>query len=302
MRILVIFTGGTIGCGSKGGVLTPQKSNSYRLLEMYKEVDANIEFDAVQPYTILSENLCANHLNALYRCIAGVNLGQYAGVIVAHGTDTLPYTAAFLSYQFGLSCPPIVLVSANFPLDDARSNGFINFCSAVSFIKSGQGRGVFVSYTNTGDSRTAIHRGQELLPHAPYSDSLFSLDGNVYGYVENGGFVRNSSYKERTERMNGARLSGKVLYLKAYVGITYPRLDSSVKAVLMEGYHSGTLSTDEPALSEFCAQADMLSIPVFLTGACDGFNYDSKLRFHDLKIKVLPPMSPIAAYVKLWLM
>ena len=43
------------------------------------------------------------------------------------------------------------------------------------------------------------------------------------------------------------------------------------------------------------------NIPLYLTGSEDGFDYESKQKFDGLGITVLPPMSPIAAYVKLWL-
>ena len=49
-------------------------------------------------------------------------------------------------------------------------------------------------------------------------------------------------------------------------------------------------------------KAKEMNIPVFLTGACKGFYYESKLKFDGLNIKALPPASPIAMYIKLWLL
>ena len=148
MKILTVFTGGTIACSSENNVLSPDKENGYMLLDMYRELDRETEFDTARPYIILSENLQAETLDALYYCIGGYDLSEYDGVIVCHGTDTLQYTGAFLSYRFGLCKTPIVLVSANYPLDHRRSNGFENFCAAVGFIKSGQGRGGFCAVRN----------------------------------------------------------------------------------------------------------------------------------------------------------
>ena len=43
-------------------------------------------------------------------------------------------------------------------------------------------------------------------------------------------------------------------------------------------------------------------VPVYLTGSQAGFEYASKQAFAELGIRVLPPMSPVAAYVMLWLL
>ena len=66
MKILTIFTGGTIGCSSFDGVLSPDKANSYLLLDMYLKSHTGVDFIPVQPYTILSENLNGSNLATLY--------------------------------------------------------------------------------------------------------------------------------------------------------------------------------------------------------------------------------------------
>ncbi len=55
MKILTLFTGGTIACSSKGGVLSPDKDNGFLLLDMYRETDGTVDFTAEMPYSILSE-------------------------------------------------------------------------------------------------------------------------------------------------------------------------------------------------------------------------------------------------------
>ena len=306
MNILVVFTGGTIACSENGGALSPDNKNSALLLNMYEKLDESVEFTSIQPYSILSENLMAENLVTLYNCIKSYDLSPFDGVIVAHGTDTLQYTASFLSYTFGFCDTPIVLVSANYPLMDERSNGFDNFCGAVDFIKSESGKGVFVSYKNTGEN-LKIHRASRLLAHSAYSDDVFSIFDAYYGEILDGVFVKNENYTEFedetafTDKVENI-CSSKVLKINPYVGFIYPKLENmQFKAVLLEGCHSGTLNTESKELKEFCVNAQRLNIPVFLTGACKGFFYESKLMFDKLKIKVLSPASPIAMYIKLWL-
>ena len=54
MKILVVFTGGTIGSCYNDGVISPDSSTRYKLIEMYKQNGGYAEFDAISPYTVLS--------------------------------------------------------------------------------------------------------------------------------------------------------------------------------------------------------------------------------------------------------
>lgn len=308
MKILTVFTGGTIGSTKSNGVISPDSQNSYKLFEMYSKIDEKIEFTAVQPMNILSENMNGKILTQLYKCISSYDLSEFDGVIVTHGTDTLQYTAAYLSYAFGLCKTPIVLVSANFPLEDKRSNGFQNFCGAVELIRSKKGRGVFVSYTNTPYDVTEIHRASRVLSHSPNEDYIFSIfENSVYADYCDDNFEKCRYYKEERDKISMSDCTvleevSDVLYLRPYVGMTYPQITQCTKAVLLEGYHSGTLNTDGNELTKFCTEAEKCGVPIFLTGAEKDFFYESKLMFERLKINVLPPASPIAMYIKLWML
>ena len=298
MRILTVLTGGTIGSSVRGGVISPV-ADLAPMIEDYQKSGAAV-FDAVAPYTILSENMDAEHLKALRHCIES-RMSGYDGVIVTHGTDTLQYTAAYLDLVLGAQSVPVVLVSANYPLEDSRSNGADNFNAAADFILGGAERGVFVSYRNRGDGFVTVHRGSEVLPHAAFDDRVFSVFNNYFGTIQNGIFVRNPLYSE-PERvdMSGCELNGRVLFLRPYVGMTYPDIPKDTKAILFEGWHSGTLPTALKEFRDFCKTAGERKVPVYLTGSEVGFEYESKLEYESLGINVLPPCSPVYAYMKLF--
>ena len=151
MNILVIFTGGTIGSAVSDGWISPSDDMKYLLLEKYREKTGDdIEFDTLNPYTILSENLTAEYLNMLTDCVKK-NISLYDGIIVAHGSDTLQYTAAALSLVLGNDIVPVMLVSSNYPLEDERANGTDNFIAATEFITAKAGKGVFISYKNKNE-------------------------------------------------------------------------------------------------------------------------------------------------------
>lgn len=305
MKILVVFTGGTISCSNNNGVLSTDDSNSYLLIDMYSRFDRSVQFEMLKPYTILSENLCGDNLMTLYNSLKNYDTSQLDGIIVTHGTDTLQYTSAFLGYAFSNSSLPIVLVSANYPLFDSRSNGFENFCAAVDFIKSGEGRGAFVAYKN-GSEAVKIHRATRLLAHNAYSDSLHSIFDMPFGHIENRKFVPNKSYTECESKLtfDDISISSKsdILIIKSGIDINYPQPDSSTKAVLFEGFHSGTISTGLKSLGDFCLKAKQLEIPVFLTGVSEGFDYESKQHFDRLSISALPTAAPISMEMKLRLL
>lgn len=308
VKILTVFTGGTIGSSKRtGGVISPDRQNAYKLIEMYEKKDKTVAFTAVQPFNILSENMNGSKLTELFRCISSYDLDGFDGVIVAHGTDTLRYTSAYLSYAFGLCKTPIVVVSANYPLEDERSNGFANFCGAVGLIKHGKSKGVFISYTNTPWDMTELHRASRVLPHAPYDHCVFSIFDSVYAVFCDEKLEKRSDYKEKSDEVSLADCAelceqSDVLYIRPYVGAVFPKITEITKAVLFEGYHSGTLNTSGQALQNFCREAERKNVPVFLTGAEKGFYYESKTLFDKMKIKVLPAASPIAMYVKLWML
>ena len=300
MKLLTVFTGGTISCSESGGVLSPDSQNGCYLLKLARQAGVRDDFETVQPFTVLSENMTPDYLRQLRRCITERLCEGFDGVIVTHGTDTLAYTAAYLDFVLGAQDTPVVLVSANYPLRDSRSNGLQNFVAAVDFLRTGE-RGVFVAYQNTGDPAATIHRGREVLPQMPYEDSVFSLFMQPYGWMERGVWRKNPAHQETAqEDLSACELNGRVLFLRPCVGMVYPA-PHDVKAVLLEGWHSGTLPTDTPELHAFCQAAREQGTGVYLTGSREGFAYESKQQFDALGIRVMKPMPPPAAFIKLWL-
>ena len=57
MRILFVFTGGTIGSTLSGDIISTDEGKSYRIIEAYRErFGIDFEYDMLEPYTALSEN------------------------------------------------------------------------------------------------------------------------------------------------------------------------------------------------------------------------------------------------------
>ena len=111
MKILVIFTGGTIGSEASGEYISIDGIKPYKLLQMYADTyhdeARDVMFDTESPYTVLSENADGNTFKKLFDAVSqGVDAG-YDGIIVTHGSDTLQYGAAVAAYAAGCDSIPV---------------------------------------------------------------------------------------------------------------------------------------------------------------------------------------------------
>ena len=145
MKILVIHTGGTIASKYDGGYVT--------LAQGCDDLTAGfsgVSFSHRQPFNILSENMDISGISLICKEVYDAAAsGEFDGIIVTHGSDTLSFSAAVCEEMLGGSKTPIVFTAANYPLEDKRSNGRDNFKLAVELIFNKQG-GVYVAWKNSG--------------------------------------------------------------------------------------------------------------------------------------------------------
>ena len=110
----MIGTGGTIASGQTADGLAPELDPS-RLLQDTPRVAQLCRVDCLQLYSLDSTNIRPDHWLGLARAIRQ-HYDQYDGFVISHGTDTMAYTAAALSYLIQ-DCPkPIVLTGAQKPI------------------------------------------------------------------------------------------------------------------------------------------------------------------------------------------
>lgn len=310
-RILTVFTGGTIGSAPEAGKLRPAGESARRLLlthfaekkqKLFEEYfRRRIVFDTVCPYEILSENLDGSHLERLEACILEKGTVNYAGIIVTTGTDSLAYSSGALGYALANLQIPVVMVSANYPLSDERSNGFSNFEGALLLILSGGHKGVFCSYDN-GDGHF-IHYATRLLPQMNYSHRVESVMGRVYGRV-NGMTIEVAERNPEEAVFPGLsckNLSKKhPVFIRPYPGVVYT-VPKDCCGILLDTYHSGTLPVAGEGFRDFMKEAKKRNIPVFAAGVPEGMVYETVGQMKEAGVVILPPASPAAMYMKLWM-
>ena len=134
-KILLLATGGTIACKpTSRGVLAPAISAG-ELLQFVPELEGLCQIDTLQLYDLDSTNIGPEHWCGMARAIRD-RYDAYDGFVIAHGTDTMAYTAAALSYMIQNTAKPIVLTGSQKSIynrdTDARNNLLHAFAYAVS--------------------------------------------------------------------------------------------------------------------------------------------------------------------------
>ena len=300
MKITVIFTGGTIGTEETDGTRRLNEASASALLAAYEREYGKEEWEVVSIAPALSENNNGARLTEIVESVAKALAGDSDGVIAAHGTDTLQYSAAAVRYAFGADCKPVVFVSASDPIDNPCTNALYNMRAAVNYVAGGN-RGVKVAYVDhitcvkllkhgIKEPENAIFDADRLSAHDSFSD-VFRVVRNASGYPAEGVYRKGARFAD-----------GKVLRLTAYPGMLYPSaFPEGTEAVIIECYHSGTLRTEGEDFEAFSALASAKGIGVFLTGvARDEIPYESSEKLLGKNFTPLYGLAPIAAYVKLW--
>ena len=127
-NILLIGTGGTIASQPTDSGLAPGLTTE-QLLRYTPSITRLCRTDCVQLLALDSTNITPAHWQMIVRCIRERYDG-YDGFVITHGTDTLAYTAAALSYMIQGSPKPIVLTGAQKPIGFDSTDSKMNLTDA----------------------------------------------------------------------------------------------------------------------------------------------------------------------------
>ncbi len=127
-RIALLATGGTIACRQTPDGLTPALSAS-QLLEGVP-FRKNVEIIPKDVFSMDSSNIQPEEWSMLARAVDEV-FDRCDGVVITHGTDTMGYTAAALSYMLMGQTKPVILTGSQLPLGAPLSDAEINLSCAL---------------------------------------------------------------------------------------------------------------------------------------------------------------------------
>lgn len=134
-KILLIGTGGTIASEITQDGLTPGLTTE-QLLEHLPAVSEICEARCLQLLNLDSTNITPEHWLLMARCLEE-QYDAFDGFVITHGTDTMAYTAAALSYLVQGSPKPIVLTGAQKPIGFDSTDSKINLTDAFRVAASG---------------------------------------------------------------------------------------------------------------------------------------------------------------------
>jgi L-asparaginase len=141
-RILLIYTGGTIGMKADAtGALKPLDFKEiYDEIPTLKRLDAEVEsFDGLVP--IDSSDVTPELWGEIARIIRD-NYERFDGFVVLHGTDTMAFTASALGFMFENLAKPVVFTGSQIPIGVLRTDGRENLVTAVEIAAARDGQGV----------------------------------------------------------------------------------------------------------------------------------------------------------------
>ncbi len=143
-HILLIATGGTIACKKSDNGLTPLLTSD-ELLSYVPQVNEFCQVTTIQLMNIDSTNMQASHWLKIAGCIQK-NYESYDGFVITHGTDTMAYTAAALSYLIQNARKPIVITGAQRPIDMDNTDARINIMDSLRFASDDRAHGINIVF------------------------------------------------------------------------------------------------------------------------------------------------------------
>ena len=144
-KILIIGTGGTIASKPSADGLTPDL-DSKQLIDSIPSISDICDVDCIQAFSLDSTNVRPDHWLVLAEIITE-NYDRYDGFVITHGTDTMAYTAAGLSYLIQNSKKPIVLTGAQKPIGEEITDAKRNIIDALIYAVDEGSHGVVIVFS-----------------------------------------------------------------------------------------------------------------------------------------------------------
>src|SRR6056297_638477 len=241
-KILLISTGGTIASTISKNGLTPTIKPK-EMLSYLKNIDELCEIDTFQLLNIDSTNIQPEHwLDIVIFIKEKYNL--YDGFVITHGTDTLAYTSAALSYLIQDINKPIILTGSQKPINLDTTDAKKNLKDAIRFAVEEDVKGVYIVFDGKGifgtrgrKTRTKSFNAFESInfPYAAFID-----DDRIAHYIHNKKSKGNPTFYRR--------LYPNVFLLKLASGMDPDVIDyigKKYEGVVIESYGAGGLPFED---------------------------------------------------------
>jgi glutamyl-tRNA(Gln) amidotransferase subunit D len=311
-RVAVMSTGGTIASrvDYRTGAVRPALTAS----DLYSVVPelANIaQIEAEILLSLFSENMLPRHWTEIAKAIAQKIAEGVDGVVIPHGTDTMGYTAAALSFALQDLPVPVVLVGSQRSADRPSSDAASNLIGAViAAARSPFAEVAVAMHETSSDASILIHRGTKVRKcHTSSRDAFRSVNDTPLARIQDHEIasLRQDYRKREPERklVLKPEFSEKVALIKFHPGFLSSAIDMFVKenfrGIILEGTGLGHIGKN---CYESVQKAVQSGVVVGMTSQCIwgrvNMNvYDTGRDLQTLGVIPLGDMLPETALVKL---
>lgn len=262
-RTLFLGTGGTIACiPSKEGLLPALKAKE--LLDFIDYEHSRIECRDL--FALDSSNIQPEEWRLMAEEITRA-ADDFSAVVIAHGTDTMAYTAAMLSFMLQGIRLPVVLTGAQYPIAYPNSDGRANLKNAFISARSLPG-GVYICFGG------AIMLGCRAVKVRTVSLNAFeSINYPYIGSVVNGTYIHLHEPPARAPAFHcNADIDPNVALIKLVPGTTAALFSAlpgcGYKGLVVEAFGLGGVHSIRRDHIDAITRLLKLGMPVVLTSQC----------------------------------
>ena len=311
MKILLIYTGGTIG------MVHDNESNAYVPFDFenlqaqipeLKQLDCTLEVQSYEP-SIDSSNMHPKVWVQLAETIEK-SYKAYDGFVILHGSDTMAFTASALSFMLENLNKPVILTGSQLPSGVPRTDAKENLITAIE-IASSYRDGVPEVPEVAVYFEYQLYRGNRT--HKANADHFEAFVSANYPPLAEAGvhlkFNRRYCRKVNNKTLQvHSKMNANVVVLKLFPGITKATVQAILKqnkteAVLLETFGSGNAPTSKWFLNEIEQAINsgqlILNVSQCMGGTVEMGRYETSKRLKDLGVLSLYDMSFEAALTKL---
>ncbi len=315
-QLSLVSTGGTITSriDYKTGAVYPLTKPSELLASVGELADiANIKVKS--PFSIFSEDMTPKEWSEIAKAVLKELKSNSKGVIVTHGTDTLGFTAAALSFALGKLSKPVALVGGQRSSDRGSFDGAMNLITAAHYCLSDINEVAIVMHGSESDNYSLAIPGTKVRKmHASRRDTFRPINTSPLAKIWPDGKIEKISSKPKHEEVKiGVRtkFEPKVALIKFAPGLSPHILDYFVdegyRGVIIEATGLGHVTTLEhnehswlPAIRK-AVKSDVFvgMVPQTLYGRLDPYVYSTGRKLMEAGAVYLKDILPETAYVKL---
>ena len=250
-KISILGTGGTIASriDYKTGAVNPAFS-AEELYSIIPELSdyANINTELIS--NIASEQMNPEDWKNMAEKVIEKIRDENQGIIIGHGTDTMAYTSAALSFAL-VNCPiPVILTGAQRSTDRPSSDASLNMISSVIIASKNQLNGIYLAmHSSIEDNEVSIHCGTRVRKnHTSRRDAFQSIGIEPIAIVNQGNVTINKKFNDTKNKFEvKINFDENVSLLKFHPGFN-PKIidtivDSDAKGIILEGTGLGHVNS-----------------------------------------------------------